>query len=296
MPYSDLIIPAVKGTTSILNSALKHGSTVKRFVLTSSSVAILEGTAVPRFFTESNWNNAAVEAVKTQGAAAGAFALYMASKTLAEKAAWEFVAEHKSEISWDLVAINPAYIFGVRFSSVSGAPPNADGSAHLYSPHSALHRRSMISIPLSAKSMIPSLGHGRVRNYVIRQPGCMWPSSLRRMCALHMQLLLVASGSSSDPDPTSTRTSVSLIFIPVLSCIQETDVTRITSVDAAAELGIPNVPRGEPGSTKDIQFLFNFQTTKAEELLGLTQVTPLKDMVAESVEDFKARGYPGFTA
>ena len=71
---------------------------------------------------------------------------------------------------------------------------------------------------------------------------------------------------------------------------------RMESVDAAAELGIPNVPRGEPGSTRDIPFLVTYGTTKAEELLGLTQVTPLKDVVAESVEDFKARGYPGFTA
>jgi hypothetical protein len=73
-------------------------------------------------------------------------------------------------------------------------------------------------------------------------------------------------------------------------------VTRTTPVDAAAELGIPNVPRGEPGSTKDIPYIYNFRTTKTEELLGLEQVTPLKDMIAESVEDFKARGYPGFTA
>jgi hypothetical protein len=68
------------------------------------------------------------------------------------------------------------------------------------------------------------------------------------------------------------------------------------SVDAAAELGIPNVPRGEPGSTKGTPFLVTYQTTKAEELLGLTQVAPLKDVIAESVEDFKARGYPGFAA
>jgi len=67
-------------------------------------------------------------------------------------------------------------------------------------------------------------------------------------------------------------------------------------VDRAAELDIPNVPRGEPGSTKDIPVNTTYQTTKAEELLGLTQVTPLKDAVAESVKDFKARGYPGFTA
>ena len=67
-------------------------------------------------------------------------------------------------------------------------------------------------------------------------------------------------------------------------------------MDAAADLGIPNVPRGEPGSTKGTPMIISIETTKAEELLGLTQVTPLKDLVKESVEDFRARGYPGFSA
>ena len=110
--YADLIIPAVRGTTSILNSALKHGSNVKRVVLTSSYVAVFEPTTVPRVFNESNWNDAAVEAVKTKGSAVSPQIIYQASKTLAEKAAWEFVAAHKSEIAWDLVAINPPWIFG----------------------------------------------------------------------------------------------------------------------------------------------------------------------------------------
>jgi hypothetical protein len=112
-----------------------------------------------------------------------------------------------------------------------------------------------------------------------------------------MRLLLQANELFSDPDPTFTRNSVSCIFNPAPApYIQGIDVTRTTPVDAAAELDIPNVPRGVPGSTKDIPYIYNFRTTKAEELLGLSQVTPLKDMIAESVEDFKARGYPGFTA
>jgi len=53
--------------------------------------------------------------VKTEGSEAGPFAIYLASKTLAEKAAWEFVDAHMSEISWDLVAINPPFIFGASF-------------------------------------------------------------------------------------------------------------------------------------------------------------------------------------
>jgi hypothetical protein len=62
----------------------------------------------------------------------------------------------------------------------------------------------------------------------------------------------------------------------------------------AAELAIPNVPRGEPGSTKGIPFVLNIETKKPEKLLGLTTATPLKDVVVESVDDFKARKYPGF--
>ena len=102
----------MRGTTSILNSALKHGSTVKRVILTSSGVAVREATTEPRVFDESNWNNAAVEAMKTKNSAIQPFVVYMASKTLAEKAAWEFVAAHGSEISWDLVALNPPLILG----------------------------------------------------------------------------------------------------------------------------------------------------------------------------------------
>jgi nucleoside-diphosphate-sugar epimerase len=96
-----------------LNSALKNGSSLKRFILTSSAAAVREDTSVPRVFTESNWNNSAVEAVKTKGSAAGPVTIYLASKTLAEKVAWEFVAAYGSEISWDLVVLNPPWIFGV---------------------------------------------------------------------------------------------------------------------------------------------------------------------------------------
>ena len=111
--HTDLIIPAVRGTTSILNSALRHGSTLKRVILTSSVAAVREETSVPRVFSESSWNNAAVEAVKTKGSAVGPATIYVASKTLAEKVAWEFVAAYGSEISWDLVVLNPPLVFGV---------------------------------------------------------------------------------------------------------------------------------------------------------------------------------------
>jgi hypothetical protein len=67
-------------------------------------------------------------------------------------------------------------------------------------------------------------------------------------------------------------------------------------VDAAAELGIPNVARGEPYSTANVTKITNIVSTKCKDLLGLNGTVPLKDVIEESVKDFKARGYPGFTA
>ena len=212
--HSDFIIPALHGTTSILNSALKYGSNVKRFVLTSSIVAIREPTTVPRVFTESDWNSVDVEAVKTKGSAAGPVAGYFASKSLAEKAAWDFVASHKSEISWDLVSLNPPYIFGASFSISSAFhfPPSLTGSTNIYSPLSPPHRRSMTSTPLSVKSMTLFLVLAQVRSCGFRTTGCMSRSLLRRMCGPRVRLQLEVNASSSDLDLTLSRTSVSCIF------------------------------------------------------------------------------------
>jgi hypothetical protein len=67
----------------------------------------------PRVFTESNWNNSAVETVKTKGSSAGPAKIHLALKAMAEKAAWKFVAAYGSQISWDVVVLNPPWTFGV---------------------------------------------------------------------------------------------------------------------------------------------------------------------------------------
>ena len=128
----------MQGTTSILNSALKYGTNVRRIVLTSSLAAIREADPNPRTYNETNWNNAAVAAVKSKGSGAGPVLIYLASKTLAERAAWEFVDTHKAELTWDLVALNPPYVFGVRRLNLPlslYAPPNG---AHSYITQASL--------------------------------------------------------------------------------------------------------------------------------------------------------------
>ncbi|KAI0051462.1 D-lactaldehyde dehydrogenase [Auriscalpium vulgare] len=108
----ELIVPAVKGTLSVLESVKNHGSSVKRVVLTGSSVSVLRAVDKPTVFTEADWNEWSVNEVKTKGEGAGSYPMYQVSKTLAEKAAWEFIEKDKGALSWDLVVLNPPWIFG----------------------------------------------------------------------------------------------------------------------------------------------------------------------------------------
>lgn len=109
---NELIGPAVSGTIGILKSAAAHGSGVQRAIITSSVAAIISPKPAPYTFTESDWNEASPKAVEEKGKKAPNGDKYSASKTLAERAAWDFVEKNKKDISFDLATINPPYIFG----------------------------------------------------------------------------------------------------------------------------------------------------------------------------------------
>ncbi|KAI0777496.1 NAD(P)-binding protein [Trametes elegans] len=125
----ELIVPAVHGTTGVLKSAQAHGAAVKRVVITSSCAAVLEPTTTPRVFSEADWNEASVREVKERGRAADAAAKYRASKTLAERAAWEFYEKNKAGLGWDLVVLNPPFVFGPAIHAVD-KPENLNESAN----------------------------------------------------------------------------------------------------------------------------------------------------------------------
>jgi dihydroflavonol-4-reductase len=94
----ELIIPAREGALRILKAARDAG--VKRVVLTSSFAAIGYGRDIENHvFTENDWTNTDVVP-----------AAYIKSKTLAEKAAWDFIAKEGNEL--ELSVINPVGVFG----------------------------------------------------------------------------------------------------------------------------------------------------------------------------------------
>ncbi|KAJ3519299.1 hypothetical protein NMY22_g13267 [Coprinellus aureogranulatus] len=100
---------AVDGTLGLLKSAVQNGKNIKRIVITSSIAAIETQQTEPRTFSEADWNESAEAQSKD---VSDPFFPYRASKTFAERAAWSFFEEHKSSIAWDLVSINPPFVYG----------------------------------------------------------------------------------------------------------------------------------------------------------------------------------------
>ncbi|KAH9855672.1 D-lactaldehyde dehydrogenase [Lenzites betulinus] len=115
----DIIQPAVRGTLSILNSALKNGSQVRRIVITTSTAAMVRLTNVPHTYTEDDWNDEAVDIVQREGRNSPNALKYFASKVLAERAAWKFYEDHKNEVAWDITTIAPPAIFGPILNEVA---------------------------------------------------------------------------------------------------------------------------------------------------------------------------------
>ena len=98
--YDDdyFVKPAVAGVKRAFKFAMKHN--VKKVVLTSSVAAIIETDEDKEYFDETDWSD--LESRKINS--------YAKSKTLAEKAAWDFVKEHENP--FELAVVNPALVTG----------------------------------------------------------------------------------------------------------------------------------------------------------------------------------------
>ena len=101
---NELIVPAREGTLRVLRAA--RDADVKRVVMTSSFAAIGYGhppQSAP--FTEKDWTDVNGEGVSP----------YVKSKTLAERAAWEFIGREGWRL--ELAVVNPVGVFGPVLSA-----------------------------------------------------------------------------------------------------------------------------------------------------------------------------------
>ena len=96
---NELIVPAREGTLRVLKAA--RDADVKRVVMTSSFAAVGYGHEhQAASFTEKDWTDVNGEGVPP----------YVKSKTLAERAAWEFIGREGWRL--ELAVVNPVAVFG----------------------------------------------------------------------------------------------------------------------------------------------------------------------------------------
>ncbi|XP_011025486.1 PREDICTED: cinnamoyl-CoA reductase 1-like isoform X3 [Populus euphratica] len=118
-PQADLIEPAVKGTLNVLKSCAKFPS-VKRVILTSSMASVVFNgkPLTPDVVVDETWFSDSAFCVSNK-------LWYMASKTLAEEAAWKFAKEK----GIDMVTINPGFVIGPLLQ------PTLKSTAELFLDH-----------------------------------------------------------------------------------------------------------------------------------------------------------------
>ncbi|HYC53561.1 MAG TPA: aldehyde reductase [Candidatus Binatia bacterium] len=106
---NELIRPAVDGALRVLKACAAAG-TVRRVVMTSSVAAVAFGHAPgsSKVLTEEDWSDPA------------RCDPYPKSKTLAERAAWDYVRSLAPEQRFELAVINPGFVMGPLLNADQG--------------------------------------------------------------------------------------------------------------------------------------------------------------------------------
>jgi nucleoside-diphosphate-sugar epimerase len=102
---NEMIVPARDGALRVLHAASAAG--VKRVVMTSSVAAVAYGSARDHAFTEKDWSDTSGRNVDP----------YAKSKTVAERAAWDFVGSAENASKMELSTILPGLVLGPVLSS-----------------------------------------------------------------------------------------------------------------------------------------------------------------------------------
>ncbi|EXJ86847.1 hypothetical protein A1O3_03801 [Capronia epimyces CBS 606.96] len=267
----DVLIPAVQGTLSLLKAAARSSS-VEAVVITSSFAAVLD----PAFdlrpgytYTPADWNPIDYETAADPNldlspwpAKYRPFITYMASKKLAEKAAWDFYAEYltltpsdshlhshshshsHSPSRWRLTVICPTYI---------GGP-------------------CVLPLPKGPQSL--SFSNQLIWNTAVSKPADSLPQidfpywvDVRDVAKAHIRAL-------TTPQADRER----FILAPTKRTYSEiADVARKTC-------GFT------PSTEKQTLHCFDIVSDNCATILGLTEWVSFEDMVAQTVQQVKGSG------
>ena len=133
---TEILDPAINGTTELLRAVKNHAPEVKRVVYTSSCAAVIDfnapvATNPRKVYMEEDWNPVKYsEALKGDIGTA-----YRASKKFAELAALDFV--RKETPNFDLVTLNPPMVYGpyTHPSSVATINDLGESNFRLWKAH-----------------------------------------------------------------------------------------------------------------------------------------------------------------
>ena len=132
----ELIVPARDGTLRVLRAARDAGA--RRVVLTSSFAAVGYSPKPIRDYTEADWTDPNTPGLHP----------YPRSKTIAERAAWDFM--EREGTGTELVVVNPTWILGPTLttearSSLQLIKAMLDGTITVSSPGLNIFTRSLIA-------------------------------------------------------------------------------------------------------------------------------------------------------
>ncbi|KAG6888784.1 hypothetical protein C0992_007514 [Termitomyces sp. T32_za158] len=249
----ELLRPAVNGTVSILKSALKCGQMIKRVVVISSAAAVSD-FSVYKVLNEDDWNEPSVREIEEKGADAPGFVKYFASKTAAERAAWDFYEQNKAVISWDLSILNPPYVFGPTIHDVKN-PETLNTSSRLWYD-------------------VVVVG-GQPEDFL--KTGLAF-IDVRDVAEAHtLALEKEAAGGER-------------IIISAGPFIWQQWVDVANSLSPSPVLSNSKLPIGYPGLAAAAKPSAEFDTGKAARILGLTYLNQ-EQVTRDSLADFKERGW-----
>ncbi|KAI0082031.1 D-lactaldehyde dehydrogenase [Panus rudis PR-1116 ss-1] len=252
---ADVIEPAVKGTLGVLHSVLKHGNKVKRVVITSSTGAVFHPVDKHTVFTENDWNYPAIDEVKAKGKDAPGFSKYFASKTMAERAAFDFYDRIKTSVDWDMITIEPPYIFGPIMNEVSDVSSANTSLIELY--HTLLK---------SAKTPdeLKTMGHAWI--------------DVRDVALAHVRAI-------QRPEAEGR------VIISAGSFIWQEIVNVARAIDPHPYPTAAFAPGNSSFRAKKEDYFVNYDTSKAENVLSMTRYITLEESIKDTLEDFKLRGW-----
>ncbi|PCH42507.1 NAD(P)-binding protein [Wolfiporia cocos MD-104 SS10] len=251
---AEIVTPAVNGTLRALEAVLAHGTSVKRVVVTSSCAAVLSVLPEPHVFNESDWNDQSVDLINQQGADADQVVKYLASKTLAERAAWEFLEKNKGKINWDLVVINPPYVYGPAIHEVESPEAlNESLNAWYRSVFKNLHEPAQAS----------SIGYGFLADWIdVRDVADAHYLALQKEQAAN-QRIIISAGNWKWQDWINT----------------------------ARKFGVETSKGDDSYDPTVAVHMIQYDVSRAKAVLGINKYYSIEETTKDTIDDFKARGW-----